>query len=94
MAQHKRPRLYVDTTLTIVPVPEDVAAVCFNFQNQRDHDRWLTFRAATIRNGGLIHWDDLEEKGWKRRIQRALSAAGLSRLFHVHETAYEWPTKE
>ncbi|CAN0876285.1 hypothetical protein LINGRAHAP2_LOCUS11220, partial [Linum grandiflorum] len=56
MAQHKRPRLYVDTTLTVKPVPEDVAAVCFNFQSQRDYDRWLTFQAATIRSGGLIHW--------------------------------------
>ncbi|CAN0907149.1 hypothetical protein LINGRAHAP2_LOCUS24648, partial [Linum grandiflorum] len=69
MAQNKHPRLYMDTTLNINPVPDAVAATCFNFQNQRDHDRWLTFRASTIHNGGRIHWDDLEEKGWKRRIQ-------------------------
>ncbi|CAN0899915.1 hypothetical protein LINGRAHAP2_LOCUS20542, partial [Linum grandiflorum] len=34
IAQHKRPRWYQDTTLTINPVPNDVAAVYFNFQSQ------------------------------------------------------------
>ncbi|CAN0861598.1 hypothetical protein LINGRAHAP2_LOCUS8266, partial [Linum grandiflorum] len=94
MAQNKRPRLYHDTTLTIKPIPDEVAAACFNFQTQRDQDRWLTFQQSTIHNGGKILWSDLEDKGWKRLVQRALSSAGLYKLFKVVDEAYDWPTKE
>ncbi|CAN0837284.1 hypothetical protein LINGRAHAP2_LOCUS1761 [Linum grandiflorum] len=91
----KRPRQAIDLhALRPAPVPEAIQQRCFNFSDPRSINRWLVFQRTTMLSGGIIDWDDLREKGWARKVARALSSAGLLRIFELQEESWEWPTKE
>ncbi|CAN1220635.1 hypothetical protein LINGRAPRIM_LOCUS13, partial [Linum grandiflorum] len=86
----KRPRQTIDLhSLRPAPVPEEIQQRCFNFSEPRFINRWLVFQRTTMLSGGVIDWDDLREKGWARKVSRALASAGLLRLFEVQEESWE-----